>query len=130
MYEVLHIRQNPGEARRRWFSSHDFDLIVWYQDDVHISGFELSYDKQHGEHAIVWHQKSGFRHMVVDDGEQAPGKYKATPILQHNGHFDASRISHAVRQESNALPPEIGGLLLQKLSEYPDSASLASANHE
>ncbi len=120
MYEVLHIRQNPGEARRRWFCSSDFDLIVWYLDETHISGFELSYDKQRGEHALVWHQKSGFRHMAVDDGEQAPGKHKATPILQHNSGCDVRRIHRAIAAERDALPPEISGLLLQKLMEHPD----------
>lgn len=120
MYEVLHIRQIPGEARRRWFCSSDFDLIVWYLDENHISGFELSYDKQRGEHAIVWHQKSGFRHMAVDDGEQDPGKYKAAPVMCNNGFFDVKRIHHAVHEQRHALPPEIGGLLLQKLAEHPD----------
>ncbi len=120
MYEVLHIRQNPGEARRRWFCSSEFDLIVWYLDDHHISGFELSYDKQRGEHALVWHQQTGFCHMSVDDGEQAPGKHKATPILHSDVACDIRRIHHAIATQRDALPPEIGGLLLQKLAEHPD----------
>ncbi|HEU0186302.1 MAG TPA: hypothetical protein VFR06_00255 [Gallionellaceae bacterium] len=119
MREQLNVRQIPGEPRRRWFSSKDFDLIVWLDDDQRISGFELCYDKQHREHALVWNRASGFRHMAVDDGEQRPGKYKATPILVADGLFDGRRIHAAFREASRALPSEISETVLRALEQHP-----------
>lgn len=120
MYEVLQIRQIPGEARRRWFCSDEFDLILWYADEQNISGFELSYNKQRGEHAIIWQQLTGFQHMAVDDGEERAGKYKSTPMLLADGFFDAPRIRQLFQEQSKALPPEVAELLLEKLAQHPN----------
>ncbi|HEY6096118.1 MAG TPA: hypothetical protein VIU93_14305 [Gallionellaceae bacterium] len=119
MREHPDVRQIPGEPRRRWFSSKDFDLIVWLAEDQRISGFELCYDKQRHEHAIVWNEASGFRHMAVDDGEQRPGRYKATPILVADGLFDVRRIHAAFREASQGLPPEIRNHVLRALEQHP-----------
>lgn len=42
LIEVRNVRQIPGESTRRWFSSRDFDLIVWISEDEGFIGFELS----------------------------------------------------------------------------------------
>ena len=119
MREQLKVRQIPGEPQRRWFTSREFDLIVWLADDQGFSGFESCYDKLHNEHAIAWSKASGFRHMAVDDGEQRPGKYKATPILVADGLFDAGRIHAAFRAASRTLPQEVADYVLQALEQYP-----------
>lgn len=123
MREKLKLRQIPGEPRRRWFTSNDFDLIVWLADEQSFSGFELCYDKQHDERALVWSKSAGFRHMAVDDGEQRPGKYKATPILVADGLFDARRICAAFRDASHSLPKEVAAYVLQALEQYPQHAA-------
>jgi hypothetical protein len=81
MREIPNLRQIAGESKRRWFSSSDFDLIVWFSEDDVIAGFELCYDKQHAEHSIAWRNGNEFRHMAVDDGEGRAGKHKASPVL-------------------------------------------------
>jgi len=40
------FREIIGKAKRRWFSSPQFDLILWLADDHSFTGFELCYDKQ------------------------------------------------------------------------------------
>lgn len=119
MREQLKVRQIPGEPQRRWFTSRDFDLIVWLADDQRFSGFELCYDKQQHEHAIAWSEAGGFRHMAVDDGEQRPGKYKATPILVADGLFDVRRIRTAFHAASRSLPQDVADYVLQALAQYP-----------
>lgn len=119
MRELLNVRQIPGEAKRRWFSSGEFDLIVWLADDQGFSGFELCYDKLHNEHAIAWSKAGSFRHMAVDDGEQRPGKYKAAPILLSDGQFDARRIYAAFQEASRTLPKEVADYVLHALAQYP-----------
>jgi hypothetical protein len=119
MQERLNVRQIPGEAQRRWFYSDDFDLIVWLADDQRITGFELCYDKRDFEKSISWRDGTGFRHMAVDDGEQRPGKYKATPILVLDGLFDANRVYSGFHAVSHMLPEEIAGYVLKALKQYP-----------
>lgn len=123
MREIANVRQIPGEPARRWFSSPELDLIVWLDEAGNPGGFELCYDKQHRERSIAWDQHSGFRHMAVDDGEQRPGKYKATPVLVADGPFDAHAVIDSFRAASRDLPPEIAEYVLQALEQYPQSSS-------
>jgi hypothetical protein len=119
MKEHLNVRQIPGESKRRWFHSENFDLIVWQSDDQGFSGFELCYDKLRGEHSISWKKNSGFSHMAVDDGEGRPGKYKASPIMAADGIFDAQRVYASFLKVSATLPKEVAIFVLLALRQYP-----------
>lgn len=117
MKELVNVRQIPGELKRRWFFSKDFDLIVWLSDDQGFAGFELCYDKRRNEHSIVWSKDGGFLHMAVDDGEQRPGNFKSSPIMVSDGLFDVARIRSAFLEASQALPSEIAHYVLQALEQ-------------
>jgi len=125
MKEWIKVRQIPGESKRRWFSSKDFDLIVWLSDDQSFpgdqtfTGFELCYNKLHGEHSITWNRTGGFCHMAVDDGEQRPGKFKATPILVPDGILDIKQLYLSFLDASRSLPEEIANFVLQALEQHP-----------
>jgi hypothetical protein len=121
--ERINVRQIPGESKRRWFSSEDFDLIVWLADDQSFNGFELCYDKHRKEHSISWRDGAGFCHMAIDDGEQRPGKHKATPVLVPDGHFDAKRVCAAFSEISPLLPADIAGYVLNAIQRYPNNRS-------
>jgi hypothetical protein len=120
MRELIKVRQIPGESKRRWFSSTDFDLIVWLADDGGCKGFELCYRTGHRERAIVWTRASGYRHMNVDDGEGRAGAHKATPIMGVDGRFDANAVHAAFAAESAALPAEISSFVLSTLRAHPN----------
>lgn len=120
MREIVNVRQVPGDSKRRWFSSRDFDLIVWLAADRSLTGFELCYDKQQGEHSIAWTKSKGFRHMAVDDGEQRYGKHKASPVLVPDGFFDVRRVHSAFAGASGSLPSEISAFVLRALEGHPD----------
>lgn len=125
MKELVGVRQIPGELRRRWFLSANFDLIVWVHADEALAGFELCYDKTGAERSLRWFRANGFTHTAVDDGENRPGKYKATPILVPDGHFDAKRVHSDFAKESSSLPIEVAALVLENIARYPsDSAAL------
>jgi hypothetical protein len=113
------FREIIGKADRRWFSSPQFDLIVWLAADQSFDGFELCYDKQDQEHSIAWSQAHGYRHMAVDSGEYRPGKYKAAPILVPDGYFDLTRILSAFNAIRYALPPDIAEFVARALEQYP-----------
>lgn len=120
MREAPNVRQHPGESRRRWFYSDDFDLIVWFSAAQEINGFELCYDKRATERALVWNHRAGFRHLHVDDGEGRTGKHKSSPILTADGDFDARRVHAAFATASVALPAEIAGFVLDALTRHPN----------
>ncbi len=125
MREWPRVRQIPGEPRRRWFSSDEFDLIVRTSDSGEFIGFELCYDKTGQERSLSWRASSGFCHMAVDGGEPWPGKYKETPILVPGGACDVGRLHAAFLAASHALPQDVSGFVLGALRQHPDFARRA-----
>ena len=51
--EVLKVKQNPSEPRRRWFSSESMDLFVWLNDLDEVVRYQLTYNKPHYEKALT-----------------------------------------------------------------------------
>ena len=122
LIELKGVQQIADERRRRWFSSTDMDLIVWYEEDGSIAGFELYYDKNIREHVFIWGADNGFAHLAVDDGEQKPVlDYKEAPILIPDGHVDPNRIRHLFEGSRENLPAEVATLVLRKLVQYPET---------
>jgi hypothetical protein len=120
LIELKSTQQIAGEHRRRWFSSTDMDLIVWYEEGDSIAGFELYYDKNIREHVFIWRADSGVNHLAVDDGEQMPVlNYKEAPILIPDGHIDPNRIRNLFEGSCENLPAEVVTLVRQKLMQHP-----------
>ena len=122
LIELKGVQQIVDQRRRRWFSSTDMDLIVYYEEDDSIAGFELYYDKNVREHVFIWGADSGFDHLAVDDGEQKPVlNYKETPILIPDGQVDPNRIRRLFERSREHLPAELATLVQKKLAQYPDT---------
>ena len=116
--ELPDTRQVDGEPKRRWFSSPELDLIVWLDESDAPSGFQLCYDKTHGERALTWRAGRGFDHMAVDDGEQDPAQHKSTPILVADGEFDYSRITKSFIEASGEVPADLRSFVMRALERY------------
>jgi hypothetical protein len=117
--EFVNIRQVPGEPRRRWFFSDEFDLILWFGEDGGFAGFELCYDKSGVERSISWRPDSGFEHMAVDAGEDRSGKHKAAPIMVMDRRFNAMRVLSTLVDECRSIPPEIAAYVVRTLETHP-----------
>src|SRR5262245_47560937 len=117
--EVFNVRQVPGEPRRRWFTSNEFDLIVWCDESGRPAAFQLCYDKPLAERALTWTPELGFVHTAVDDGEGVGGKHKGTPILAPNGSFAAIRVSERFAEVSGKLPRDIVEFVDTRLRQHP-----------
>lgn len=122
--EVLNTRQQEGQLKRRWFSSRDEDLIVWYSADGKIFGFQLCYDRQGRERALTWNSEHGFAHNLIDDGETVGMAHKQSPILVADGLFDAAVISRRFCEIGLWVPKEIMDFVAGKLAEYPERAAI------
>lgn len=119
LHEVHNVEQVPGEPRRRWFFSHEQDLMIWFDDDGRPVAFQLSYGKYRNEHAIHWKAEPGFAHYRVDDGESGPLANDA-PILMEDGVFAASRVLKRFNELSAEMPREIAEFVAARLREHPE----------
>lgn len=119
LLEIRNVEQVPGEPRRRWFFSHEQDLLIWFGDDGAPVAFQLSYGKYRDEHAIRWKAGRGFTHHRVDDGEGGALRRDA-PLLMTDGALDASRVMRRFRELSAEMPPEIVDFVVARLQEHPE----------
>lgn len=117
LQELNNLRQVEGEPRRRWFSEEYFDLIIWLSESDATVGFQLCYDKQGRSRALTWHPK-GYLHHGVSDGEDQPGKPKATPVLVPDGSFDKTGMADVFVAASAGLEPRIRDFVFEKIKEY------------
>jgi hypothetical protein len=115
--EIHDVRQVPGEPRRRWFSDENFDLIVWFGPENEVIGFQLCYDKVTEQKALTWLKQDGYRHSRVDDGDH-PGKMKASPVLEADGHFDREGIGRRFRENRGDVPEKIADSVSKRIMHY------------
>ena len=113
--ELTNVRQVVEGSRRRWFADDYFDLIVWVGERGELIGFQLCYDKSGDEHALTWHQETGFSHHRVDSGElQRP--YKATPILVADGVVDFAGLIYFFKERSRMMDQQVARFVLGKIA--------------
>ena len=106
-----------GDRDRRWIADEYFDLIVWYDDEQTIHGFQLCYDKPGRERALTWTRAGGFQHTAIDSGESRP-TVNRTPILIPDGAFPARDVRREFLARGTSLPPELRELVLARIAEY------------
>jgi hypothetical protein len=118
--ERLPVLQKKDDMFRRWFESDGMELIVWYNNDKSIYGFQLCYFNN-GEHAITWKSENGFSHDLISNGDD--GRANRSPILIADGIFPSKMVINEFKNKSTFLEKEIANLVLNKLTEYSASHS-------
>ncbi len=104
--EIKQTSQKPGEPRKRWFSSPEMDLFVWFDDTDEIVSYQLAYNKPHAEKVLSWKRGKGFDHLGVDEGAR-PGRHPASPLLVKAGELAPSQIISLLERAANELDPAI-----------------------
>jgi hypothetical protein len=117
--EIRNTQQVLGESPRRWFFSHEQDLLVWFGKDGQPVAFQLAYGKYRDEHAIRWKAGRGFVHHRVDDGEGG-ALGKETPLLLPNGTFEAKGVLEQFLALSREVPQDIVEFVTARLREHPE----------
>lgn len=119
LHEIASVRQIPGEPRRRWFTSLQMDLFIWYAEAQQASAFQLCYDKPTRERALNWDAQTGFSHLAVDDGEgRSSLDGKMTPVMSHNNQCDPHYIQQAFIQASADLPVDVVDFVTAHLNHF------------
>ena len=122
--EILNVSQMPG-AHRRWFASSFLDIIVWYDNEMAITGFQLCYDKGREEKALTWRRDYGYSHNRIDDGEGRTYRQKMTPILVADGIFEYKEVSERFKKESKEIDAGIAQFIYEKLLQFPNVGNKA-----
>jgi len=120
MIETANVKQDSADLRRRWFSDDYFDLIVWEEAAGEIIRFELCYGKFRDERALVWDREAGYSHLRVDDGENAAGKFKMSPIYAADGLFDRNAVADGFLAASVTIDQAVASFVYNKLKESPE----------
>jgi hypothetical protein len=110
-------RNVRGDYDRRWMSDDYFDLIVWYNRDDAVHGFQLCYGKPQWERALTWISGRGFSHTEVQTGEERATANR-TPILVPDGSFPANEVRREFQRRAGGLPNDICDLVLAKIAEF------------
>ena len=129
LYEIPQLRQSNRSLLKRWFSSRDMDLFVWFHDSVPVQ-FQLAYNKRSTEKAISWNFQRGLHHYLVDSGEIALDHYKQTPILI--GLCDQKNLASIARDflaASDEMDIGLADFIYARLLEHPTAASMHGAVH-
>jgi hypothetical protein len=79
-----------------------FDLIVWYEHDGSVHGFQLCYDKSGRERSLTWTLTHGARHDLIDTGEERPTA-NHTPTLLTNDDFPAEAVRRQFLSRSTQI---------------------------
>ena len=117
LHEVSIVEQTDPALRRRWFENDYFDLFVWQDAAGAVVSFQLYYDVERNERALVWSRSGGTYHDGVDHGE-ASGGYPQSAILVTDGKFDSGTVTPRFERDAAALPAELRNLVLAKMRAH------------
>ena len=114
MLQPLHnTRQIAGEPKRQWFMADDLDLVVWFDEAEAVCAFQLTYDRNASEHALLWRTGSGYRHYEVNTKGRA-----VTPLLYANGPFKRDAVLTKFLALSNDMPQSVVDVIAEKLRAF------------
>jgi hypothetical protein len=117
--EVLIVEQNEPSLKRRWFENDYFDLFIWQDSVGAFVRFQLCYDVEMNERALVWSQPEGFYHDGVDHGDGGPGDERGqAPIFVRDGKFDPGTVVPRFERESARIPADVRDFVLAKMREH------------
>jgi len=116
--EVLIVEQNNPTLKRRWFESDYFDLFIWQDSGGAIVRFQLCYDVELNERALVWSDTEGFYHDGVDHGGGTEGGPGQAPILVRDGKFDSGTVVPRFEREAVEIPADVRDFVLAKMRSH------------
>jgi len=116
--EVLIVEQDNPALKRRWFESDYFDLFIWQDAGGAFVRFQLCYDVELNERALVWSDTEGFYHDGVDHGGSMDGGVGEAPILVRDGKFDSGTVVPRFEREAAEIPADVRDFVLAKMRSH------------
>jgi|GEM_PF-718869 len=103
--ELPNIRQIRGEGFRRWFVDEDLELILWYDEEKKLTGFQICYDKLAGNRSVTWKRRIG-----------RDGKPKS--VLTSDGPYNKSRLYALAKRSMDNLDDGLRVFILERLRSH------------
>jgi len=116
--ELKNTSQHPGQAFRRWFADNMLDLIVWYNPDSSIKGFQFCYPQDVDRHAVTWLKDKSFSHDKIDEGESGLHPHKMSPILSLDPALRNDNALALFKEVSKGLDADIVTTVVEVFNEY------------
>lgn len=105
LQELKDVRQIRGEGLRRWFIDDDLELILWYDPDKKLEGFQICYDKLAGTRTITW------RKVTPVTGE-------TKSLLVSDGPYNKGRLLALMKRSSENLDENLRNFILKRLETH------------
>lgn len=133
LHEISHIRQSDRSLVKRWFTSRDMDLFVWFRRKMPV-GFQLSFNIHGEKQAISWDLQRGFHLYRVNSGETRPFqylyRYQTTPLLTGAcNQDDLVSIRRNFLVASENIEVGLTDFIYARLMEYPSLSSKPHVSH-
>ncbi|MBM3462321.1 MAG: hypothetical protein FJX76_09490 [Armatimonadetes bacterium] len=119
--ELEGVRQRKGEPRRRWFTDNEHDLIVWFDPDESIRGFQFCYDRRRNEFAVTWMSTDGYTHEQVQHGA---GGYDRLSVLVPSDLRMPGEIPDRFREVAQGIDLGLAEFVYYKLIDFERSSAL------
>ncbi len=100
--ELKNDRQNKGDRHRRWFKDEQLEIILWYDDERKLDGFQICYDKLAASRLITW------KKITTSEGE-------SKSILTSDSPFDRERLYYMIDSRSDRLGSPLKQFILDRL---------------
>jgi hypothetical protein len=101
--ETRHVAQVRGDRFRRCFVDERLDLVVWYETDGTIHGFQLTYDPEGSPRVVTWTPGRGLHHASLDVGEDSPLANRS-PVLRSSADYNPDQLLVAFVSAAAELP--------------------------
>ena len=116
--EFMNLSQK-GDGYRRLFSDDFFDLYIWYDEKGgKPTGFQLNYSARDDPHSLTCSIGGSCTHTRIDEGEDAPGRFKGSPILVSDGAFEKETVLERFKSASRTLDAGLRGIIMEAILNY------------
>ena len=117
--EILYVKQERKEDKRRWFTDEYWDLFVWNRKDGSYSGFQLCYGKTDQQRALTWMDGGLPSHSGVSESSRTGSRAgnMAAPLLVSDGTLDVEHVTERFLTDSEEIDPEVRQYVSLKLKE-------------
>jgi len=124
LVEFSNLSQS-GEGYRRLFTDEFFHLYIWYnKKDGEPTGFQLNYSVRDNPHSLTCSIGGSCTHARIDEGEDAPGHFKGTPILVSDGVFEREPVLERFLATSRMLDSKLRDVIIEAIRRYPSDSQL------
>lgn len=127
LYEITHVRPSRRGQSKRWFTSIDMDLFVWFRNGVPVH-FQLYIDKRARERVICWDIRDGFNCYLVNNTANDEC-YGLSPVAVSFSRLELRVLARSFLAACENIDADLGDYIYARLMEIPDQQEVTPVYH-